>query len=747
MSTVLWPAHSAGIAGTEQSQQEHLTRVSARALDRCPSFLALDVELACLFHDFGKYSDLMRRRIRGERVSGLDHWSPGAHVLLRSTRPSHLAAAAVHGHHVGLGPWSQVSRLVEMPLASLEGRTLALATDDELRGALEDMAGDGLRPPALPETRHLCGTVSSMLDARMVLSALVDADYADTARHKSGERRPMVNPIDPDVALNERVRIHLQRLGLGASDEVRKVRADLWAAALAAAARPPGLFELEAPTGSGKTLAMLGFALQHMMAHKAEHGLHRIVVALPFLSILDQTVDAYRAALGDQAADLLEHHSLAEWRRPVEEDNDAERRRVAEALSEDWQAPIIVTTTVQLLESLFTNRPSASRKLCALAKSVILLDEAQTIPGHLILPTIRALARLTHPDYGSTVVVATATQPLFSRFAPAVEEEAGSGGWHPSPIAPRSLGLYARSARYAADWSRCGQAIPWADIAAEVAEQRRALCIVNTKKDARRLVELVLRARGERRLRSEVEHLSTNLCAAHRRDVLARAHVQSREAGCVLITTQCVEAGVDLDFPVVYRALAPLDAIAQAGGRCNRAGLGAGDVRIFLPEDARYPGKSYEQGALETLALLHLRRGELDPQDPGVFDEYFERLYGLRASAGTTPRMEKAVREADFPQVANLYRLIDRRDLVHIVVPYRGRPETPDRLNGAWFRAAQPYVVDANRRDAAISVWLGAPLRGTEDWYELTEPSDTAGQECVYHEVFGLRLDLELYTC
>ncbi len=688
-------AHSAGYSGREQPQQEHLSEVEARAIRRCPVFLLNDVRLAALFHDFGKYSILFKRRLEGLE-SGLDHWSPGAHLLLQNGL-SELAGIGVHAHHVGLGAWSQVSTLREN-LVSLENRTLTLADRDGLNGALQAMLNDGFTPQDYAKGRKLKRTVGSMLDARMVLSSLVDADYADTARHLRGEERPIAPTLDAELALAA-LQLHVASLGqkAGASEDVLKVRRDLWDAAIKAAESQPGLYELEAPTGSGKTLAMLGFALRHIISHKPL-GLRRIVVALPFLSILDQTVRSYREALGEHAVGLLEHHSLAEWRKLGEEDGESDERRTAEALSQDWEAPIIITTTVQLLESLFTDHPATSRKLCALSKAVILLDEAQSIPSRLITPTLRAISRLCHPDYGSTVVVATATQPLFSRFAKEIEQEKDNIGWCPIPMAQRTLRLYARTRRYDIDWSRCQSPVAWETIADELAGEDRALCIVNTRKDARHLTELVL----DRSPNARVIHLSTNMCATHRRTTLDRKALKNRTNPSLLISTQCVEAGVDLDFPVVYRALAPLDSVAQAAGRCNRGGTGKGTVCVFLPEDARYPGDRYEQGARQTLSLL-TERENLDPQDPEVFDLYFQRFYDLSAHPGTSRAMEQAIKGADFPEVARLYHLIDHRNLLHIIVPYTGVPAIPHRLTGAFFRMVQPFVVEANRKDAALS--------------------------------------------
>lgn len=734
-----WIAHSAGVTGKPQSMHEHLMEVRNRAQARCPAFLQTDVRLASIFHDFGKYSELFRLRLKGQE-SGLDHWCSGAHLLLKHDL-SDLAAAAVHAHHVGLGAWARVSAL-KCALASVEGRKPTLQTQPDMDNAYRALIADGFKVDE--RGRKLKPTIASMLDTRMVLSALVDGDYADTARHMRGEHRPGAPSFDSDRALVT-LDQYVASLGVDASDEVREVRATLRMAAQDAASNGPGLFTLEAPTGSGKTLAMLEFALRQMAAPGSQ--LRRLIVVLPFLSILDQTVREYQRALGEQKTAILEHHSLAEWRRPLRRDEDENgvgaeeaRRRAAEAFSEDWEPPVIITTTVQFFESLFSAHPGTCRKLCSIANSVVLVDEVQTLPRPLLLATVRALSRLAHPDYGCTVILSTATQPLLSHFEETVSQEIENAGWKPISIVSRSDGLYEKTRRYEIDWSRCSEPVSWESIADELAPLSRALCIVNTRKDASRLTELVLK----RSPNSPVLHLSTNMCAAHRRTVIGSPAVVNLDHPCILISTQCVEAGVDLDFPVVYRALAPLDAVAQAAGRCNRAGSGTGEVRVFLPEEAVYPGKLYQQGAEQTGSLLR-QGGHLDPQDPALFDRYFELLYGLETLPGTTAKLEQAIRELDFPTVARIYQLIDHRDVVHVLVPYGDAPEVPGHVSGAFFRAAQPYVVDANRQDAAKSLWLGTPILGTDDWYALVMPGDCVPEEDrPYSLTFGLRLEMEL---
>ncbi|HZH99269.1 MAG TPA: CRISPR-associated helicase Cas3', partial [Fimbriimonadaceae bacterium] len=671
-----WIAHSRGAGGFEQTMREHVGNVTfgnsdsllTGAANRCPEFLKQDVIFAGLFHDFGKYSILFKRRLKGE-VSGLDHWTPGASVLLKKNW-SELAAVAVHGHHVGLEAWAKVSTLKEN-LISLEARTLTLSSTEELKAALEAFVADGFGRRLPPSGRKLRTAVASMLDARMVLSALVDADYTDTAHHMRGVARPEAAPMDVYAALSN-LSDYVGTLGKDASADVLEVRARLRQAAVDAAHCERGLFTLEAPTGSGKTLAMLEFALRHMQHHPE---LKRIIVALPFLSITDQTVREYKRALKDQVESrkLLEHTSLADWRRVTHGAEKDRVRAAEEAFSEDWLPPVVVTTTVQLFESLFSNHPGTCRKLCSVANSVILVDEVQTLPRHLMSATARALARLAHPDYGCSIVLSTATQPLLSAFEGAVsgenEKEVFNLGWKPVSIVARSAGLYNKTRRYEIDWGKCDIRLSWDVLARELAEEQRALCIVNTRKHARQLTEHILALKPT----SEVRHLSTNMCAAHRRAVLAEKLLE-RGAPCILISTQCVEAGVDLDFPVVYRALAPLDAIAQAAGRCNRAGAGTGQVFVFRPEEEVYPGKLYQQGAEQTDSLRK-QVEHLDPQDPSVFDTYFARLYSNENVPGSTKELEEAVRECNFPKVACIYRLIEHKDVVHVLVPYPGAPD------------------------------------------------------------------------
>jgi len=373
-------------------------------------------------------------------------------------------------------------------------------------------------------------------------------------------------------------------------------------------------------------------------------------------------------------------------------------------LRENWDAPLIVTTSVQLLESLFANRPSACRKLHRLAGSVILFDEVQTLPPKLAVPTLATLSRLTE-RYGSSVVFSTATQPAFDSFDERVRD-LSPGGWSPKEIVASAPALFQRTRRFEVGWD-LEPPQSWESIAPELADHRQALCIVNLKRHALALAGLL-----EQRKLPGLCHLSTNMCPAHREQVLAkvRQRLDAKEP-CVLISTQCVEAGVDVDFPVVYRALAPLESIAQAAGRCNRNGrlTGRGLVKVFVPEDEGYPPGAYGQAASIASALFKTRGSEgMDLQSADLFRLYYEMFYDLTGVAasdrGKARKLDEAIRRQDFVETAELYRLIEQ-DAISVLMPFdevafsalTARLRKTGRLTAEWIRDARPHTVSLIR--------------------------------------------------
>lgn len=720
--------HSANKQGDWQLLSEHLRNVAERAREYAAPLGWGDAAYQLgLLHDLGKYGDRFQARLRHEE-SGIDHWSAGAWQA-RALKQSPLALM-IAGHHLGLPPFTgdELNRAdPERYLPAQDGLRLsedAFSTLTERATADGiDWSSDRLSSPGRVQTPPQ-SMLDMMLEMRMLFSALVDADHSDTSAHFRVTTPRDAPPLDPARGLLEveRYRQHLadEQRDRVISDDVRQARGTLFADCLRVGASPQGLFTLTAPTGTGKTLAMLAGGLAHAKAH----GLRRLIFVVPYLSIIDQTAKVYRHVFADRPDGyLLEHHSQANRR-----DDPRETWR--------WDAPIIITTTVQLLESLFAHRPGACRKLHAIAESVLLFDEAQSLPLPLIVPTLAALGHLT-ARFRASVILATATQPAFHHLSRDVRT-VGSSGWDPREIVRDPSALFAATRRVQVAWPVHGVTLGEYDVARALSTHRSALCIVNTKGFAHAVATHLRDITGE-----AVLHLSTNLCPAHRAVVLQE--IKDRLADgrpCRVIATQCVEAGVDLDFPVVYRAMAPLDAITQAAGRCNRnGGRHRGDLVVFrpdLPPKLRYPDDAYALAAGVTESLLRTH-GALDIDDPSLYTRYAALLYRSHPPAQLAKDLIAAISHKDFPDVAARYRLI-AHDTVSVLVPYADAPidalltrAAADGLTGTWWREAQPYVVNVYRRhggvvpEGIVPIVIGgradAETIAPADWHVLRAPA------------------------
>ena len=517
---IMFYAHSANRVGEKHALADHLNNVAklTRTFSADVRF-AGEAELSGLLHDLGKYGDLFQRRLEGKE-SGLDHWTAGAWIAI-SQYQSLAAAFAIYGHHVGLPSYADLKKIAEIEkFASRHPFNLRLSdpNTDRLMARLVDDGLEVTKPNQPLFNSNVLG-LGDMLDQRRIFSALADADFVDTEAHFNGDTNGKVYreagpPLQAEQALAI-LKTELDRLGANrdVTGAVAGVRETLLANCLDAADSDTGLFTLTAPTGSGKTLSMLAFALKHAIKHK----LNRVVMVIPYLTITEQTASIYRSLFEPHFGlhYVLEHHSLAGMgKENCQSDAEQKQEQQRRLLSENWDAPIVITTSVQMLESLFSNRPSSCRKLHRLAESVVLFDEVQTLPLHLSVPTLAALSHLAH-QWRSSVVFSTATQPAFQHLHSKVAKHVKSG-WQPREIVSEPQQLADKLRRVTYSWPEPNQQLDWPELAQQVKHEAQALCIVNLKKHAKSLWETLVENSDD----ESIFHLSTNLCAAHRQQVL-----------------------------------------------------------------------------------------------------------------------------------------------------------------------------------------------------------------------------------
>ena len=623
----LW-AHSLDDGGVKRHPlDDHLRGTASLARRFAGGFGAGEIAWWLgLLHDVGKGSCEWQDRLlavegTGGRV-GVPHKLLGAKLAVE--RGLGAFAMAIEGHHGGLTNRALLaSRLKTADPGELARHAEALGA---VRALLPELGEPGRA--TLPGV-WASNPLVAELALRLLFSALCDADYLDTAAHFQGTDQPRV-AADADFSLL-RDRFEQRRpdlIGTGEnSSRVDDIREEIYRDCVKAAAAPRGVFRLGAPTGSGKTIAAGGFAVHHAAAH----DMRRVIVAVPFLTITEQNADVYRRLLGDQ---VLEHHSAVDF--------DLPGHRGMKLAAENWDAPFVVTTMVRLFESLFDRRPAAMRRVHRLAGAVIVLDEVQALPHEMLVPILDVLRTLTE-HFGASVVLSSATQPDFWHLGPFAQLKAVD-------ILPEPVKLIERLRRAEFDW-RAEPGHTLDQIAAESASQPSALVVVNTTSDAKKVYDA-----WRDQPAGVAWHLSTRMCGAHRRRVLAA--VRDRLAGngrVLLVSTQLIEAGVDVDFPVVYRALAPADSLLQAAGRANREGKLAhlGKVIIFDPPDGGRP-PSYK--LLQNQTRVHFGQGKPDLDSPAALSDYYRAVYdalNLEDRRAKGQRIQAARRAFDFPAVTD----------------------------------------------------------------------------------------------
>lgn len=663
-----------------QTLEEHLVGVSRRAAEFGSAFGSGDwAGLAGLLHDVGKCHPRFQAYLRassgldasaGNPRDRFDHAVTGASMALqRLGDVGRVLAYVIAGHHAGLADWSAVESGGGALAARLEERSGQLA---------ETIATGGLPPsvmdaPAPSSGAPVPNEEAMHLWVRMLFSCVVDADSLDAESFSLPERAAVRSEWPSLAVLEDRLQKHLARLPVrGPLDELRtRVRTE----ALRRSGEAQGFFSLTVPTGGGKTLTSLAFALAHARAN----GLRRVVYAIPYLGIIEQTAQVFREAVGDT---VLEHHS------GVDLDDSDWRSALA---AENWDAPLVVTTTVQLFESLFAARRSRCRKLHNLAGSVIVLDEAQLLPTDFLVPILSVLRALVE-GYRATVVLSTATQPVGGNL-PSATGRALAGLPDVRELVSDPLDLARCLNRVDIEWPvDVNTTIEWADVAAVLAAESQVLCIVNTRRDARHLAALVPGA----------IQLTALMCAEHRSAVLSTVRARLAAGDPVrVVSTQLVEAGVDIDFPVVWRALTGLDSIVQAAGRCNREARLTdrkgrpvrGRVHVFIPPRRSPPGH-LRHGEEATRSLLAATAGT-GLTEPCAFGRYFKLLYSVAGSLdrrGVMAPLTRASRQLEFGfrAAAERFRMIDEDGTVTVVVPYGEGARLVDTLRVLVARGERP---------------------------------------------------------
>lgn len=596
--------------GAWQPLAEHLSEVAKlAALFAKPCGCVQAAWLAGLLHDLGKYNPDFQRRLDGNAVR-VEHSIAGAALILALTNKTHdkvmaeLIAHAIAGHHAGLpdriGDASSLNeRLQRDNLSDLDP-----AWRSELAIDLTN-----LKPVISFKSKKSAEFGLSFL-GRMLFSCLVDADFKDTETFYnriegiSADREwpelqailpGLIELLDAEIASKE---------ARGGDTPVNFLRQRVLAHVRGKAAETPGLFTLTVPTGGGKTLTSLAFALDHARIH----GMRRIVYAIPFTSVIDQTAEIFRKLFGDDL--VLEHHSAIDDEKVAERRSSREKLRLA---MEDWAAPVVVTTTVQLFGSLFSARPSRCRKLHNIASSVIVLDEAQTLPRHLLIPILRAIEELA-ANYGCTIILCTATQPALG-----VREGFAGLPLDDRELAPDPSGLACQLRRTSLEFAG---PMDNAALVDALKQHEQALVIVNSRAHALDLYRDAVAAGLD-----GVLHLTTRQYAIHRKDILEDVRTRLRDGHtCRLIATSLIEAGVDVDFPRVFRAQAGLDQIAQAAGRCNREGRRepeASIVTVFEPVGYSVPREI--EGLIGDFARIKSKHDDLFA--PTAIQDYFEEVF------------------------------------------------------------------------------------------------------------------------
>lgn len=753
-----WFAHSGKQSNFSDwhSLREHLSAVATLAGNRATIFGAHDwAFLIGLLHDLGKYTNEFQARLHGDPTRA-DHATAGAKLVMQHITTLYgntecgramakLLAFAIAGHHAGLA-----NGVEEGQGRSTLKQRLSLSFGKEIPALNAAWKQEITLPQTLkiPQIKTHSNpkkyiNFHEIFLARMLFSCLIDADRIDTENYsrRIDGRLPLENDCVAISSLKTQLNHHLQSLAESAKHtNVNALRQHVLhhARQVAVMPRGSGLYSLTVPTGGGKTLTSLAFSLDHADRYE----LRRVIYVIPFTSIIEQTAEVFRTAMGEFKDVVLEHHSAFDRDKLPEEIKKQRKPRQADfrdklrLAMESWDAPIVVTTAVQFFESLFSDRPSQCRKLHNIAGSVIVLDEAQTLPLKLLRPIMAAIDELAL-NYGCSVVLCTATQPALKD-----SDEFHNGFKNVQEIAPNPLELFEKLRR--TQVKNLGEQSD-DELVSHLRRHSQVLMIVNNRRQARELFDAIHNDGG-------AYHLTTAMCAEHRSQKLKEIHgrLQTGQV-CRLVATSLIEAGVDVDFPVVYRAEAGLDSIAQAAGRCNREGRRCiADSQVFVFQSTKWKAPP-ELAQLVAPMRSILRTFEGDVLAPEVIKNYFQQVYYAKGADLDHHQILKKIRTTegcDFPfqNIALSFRMIDG-NMLPIIISFdavanetlRQLRTLPEHMSvGKIAQRLQRYTVQVPEKIFEQLIKLGAieavvPEKFGNQFYELIAGS-------LYSPVAGLSL-------
>ena len=633
-----------------QLLSEHLLNTAQMASIYASKFNASEIAfIAGLLHDIGKYSHKFQEKLKGKNVR-IDHSTAGAResINLFGEALGKIIAYCISGHHSGL--------LDHGSEASCEGTLISRLNNkqiekydvfiEEIGSKLEQYKKTKIRPYIKLIKDQEGFSISFYI--KMIFSCLVDADFIDTERYMESEGAVFRNSDTGIQKLCDRFDCYLSELKTKDTG-INQKRNEILKRCIQLSSKETGLFTLTVPTGGGKTLSSMAFALNHAV----KNNLERVIYVIPYTSIIEQNAKVFKDILG--LDNVLEHHSCFQFDSDDTE-NCYDVKQKLKYSAENWEIPIVVTTNVQFFESLFSNKSSKSRKVHNISRSVVIFDEAQMLPVQYLRPCISAICELVC-NYNTTAVLCTATQPAIKSFLPDTIT--------PVEIIDNPRELYN-------DFKKVivyrKNEMTDEELINQINQQHKALCIVNTRKHAKEIYKYL---KGKR------YHLSALMCPVHRQQVIKQIkdNLKNSEESCRVISTQLIEAGVDIDFPVVYRAMAGIDSIVQSAGRCNREGLlKAGSVFVFKPISKYSNIRGYLQRTAQIAEMVFNKYD--DPISLEAIEYYFSKLFEIEGKEGLDKNeiincFQRDYKSFcfDFQTAAERFRLIDSNTR-SIVIPY-----------------------------------------------------------------------------